>query len=93
MSLLAVALAAAVVGPSPAAATPYKPVVAAPHDWCGPQIDPQFTRYVAPAPSADGKNPLLRLISSPDSSYSIETTQWRTTRACLRSLRHVDFAH
>jgi hypothetical protein len=97
MSSLAVALAAvaaaAVQAAQPAAPATYKPTATAHHDACGPQIDPQFARYVPPAPSADGKNPLLRLISSPDESFAVETFRSRTAGACFRALRRVDFAH
>jgi hypothetical protein len=92
MSLLAVALAAAATASSPAAPATYRPVASVHHDGCGPQIDPEFARYVPPAPLADGKNPLLRLISDPGDSYSVGEAHWRTTRACLRDLRQVDFA-
>jgi hypothetical protein len=88
MSLLAVALAAVVVAPSPAAHATYRPVATPPADRCD-YIDPQFVQFVPPAPLADGRNPLLRLISSQDESFVIQTFQ-KKTLACGQSLRRTD---
>jgi hypothetical protein len=96
MSSLAFILSAAVATAvaAPRAVQPIaKPLASAAHDACGPQIDPEFTHYVATAPSVDGRNPLFRLASSPDNADAIaQPWRWRPN-VCMRALRRTDFEH
>jgi hypothetical protein len=85
MSSFAIALAATVALSAPG----LRPAAVAAHDSC-PSIDPQFVRFVPPAPSEKG-NPLLRLISSETQVQAAAMTPRARQESCLQALRHVDF--